>query len=106
MILWVNVYKNADGIVTLGYPYLTRSEAVTAARSVKSATLVKTMVFDDHEGWMNERERYEVLSRALDVCATPEGHASGSYGKIFDAIVKMCPNVYSEEARKMQAGGY
>jgi hypothetical protein len=106
MILWVNVYKNSDGYVSLGYPYLTRSEAVTAARSVKSATLVKTMGFDDHEGEMNERERYEVMSRALDVCATPEGHKSGSYGKIFDALVKMCPTVYAEEARKMQAGGY
>jgi hypothetical protein len=105
-MLWVNVYKSVDGIVTLGYPYLTSSEAVTAARSVKSSKLVKTMAFDDCEGSMTERERYEVLSRALDSCATPDGHASGSYGKIFDALVKMCPNVYSEEARKMQAGGY
>jgi hypothetical protein len=64
------------------------------------------MSFDDSEGEMTERERYEVLIRALDSCATPEGHKSGSYEKIFDALVKMCPNVYSEEARKMQAGGY
>jgi hypothetical protein len=64
------------------------------------------MAFDDTEGEMTERERYEVLSRALDACATPEGHASGSYAKIFYVLAKMCPNVYSEEARKMQAGGY
>jgi hypothetical protein len=106
MIHWVNVYKNADGYVSLGYPYLTHAEAVTAARSVKSAKLVKTIGFDDNEGEMNERERYEVLSRALDSCATPEGHASGSYGKLLDVLVRMCPNVYAEEARKMQSGGY
>jgi hypothetical protein len=106
MILWVNVYRNDDGYVSLGHTYFTRDEAVTVARGVQCATLLKTIAIDDAEGEMTERERYEVLSRALDVCATPDGHASGSYGKILDALVSMCPNVYIEEARKMQAGGY
>jgi hypothetical protein len=106
MIHWVNVYRNQLGIVTIGNTYLTRDEAVTVARSVQCATLLKTIAIDDTVGGMTERERYEVMSRALDSCATPEGHASGSYAMIFEALVNMCPNVYSEEARKMQAGGY
>jgi hypothetical protein len=106
MILWVNVYRDKSGFTSLGYAYLNRDEAATAARTVKSAKLLKTISFDDTVGEMTERERYDVLSRALDSCATPEGHASGSYGKVFDALVNMCPNVYSEEARKMQAGWY